>query len=65
ASQIILREDIANAVRDKKFHIYAMQSVEDALALFTGMPVKTLYERVMKQLEAYDQILAERNLKAD
>jgi predicted ATP-dependent protease len=65
ASQIILREDIANAVRDKKFHIYAMQSVEDALALFTGMPVKTLYDRVMKQLEAYDQILAERNLKAD
>lgn len=60
ASQIILRDDIAKSVAAKKFHIYAMKSVEEAAALFTGIPAKTLFEKVMKQLEEYDQILAER-----
>ena len=60
-SQIVLRKEIADAVSAKKFHIYAMQSVEQAAQLFTGISAKSLFERVVVQLEKYDQILADRS----
>ena len=64
ALQIILRDEIAKAVGAKKFHIYTMRTVEEALELFTGIPTKTLFGQVMAKLEKYDKILTARDMKS-
>ncbi|HLG73052.1 MAG TPA: ATP-binding protein, partial [Chloroflexota bacterium] len=35
---LMLREDVVDAVRDGRFHIWAVQTVDEALALLTGEP---------------------------
>jgi len=36
---LMLNEEVRKAVADGKFHIYAMSHIDDALELFTGVPV--------------------------
>lgn len=36
---LMLNEDVRQAVAEGSFHIYAMSHIDDALALFTGIPV--------------------------
>jgi len=38
AGDLMLREDVVEAARDGKFHVYAVGTVHEALELFTGMP---------------------------
>ncbi len=35
---LLLRQDVIDAVRDGKFHIYPVQHVDEAIHLFTGLP---------------------------
>jgi len=35
---LMLREDVIEAVRAQKFHVYAIETVDQALALLTGVP---------------------------
>ncbi len=35
---LMLRKEVVEAVREGKFHIYAIQTVDEALELFTGLP---------------------------
>jgi len=60
---IVLREEIAAVVTAKKFHLYAMRSVEEAAELLTGIPAKKLFELVMTKLVKYDQILNDSDRK--
>jgi len=67
---LVLRDDVTRAIADGRFHLYAVAHVDDAVELFTGMPVgsaaeardDTVYGRVVQTLEQFDAILAERRL---
>ncbi len=39
---LMLREDVVKAVEEKKFHIYAIDSVDDGIEILTGMKAGTL-----------------------
>jgi predicted ATP-dependent protease len=72
APNLVLEAEVARAVADGRFHVYTVETVDDALELFTGVdcgapdaagvyPPETLYGRVQAQLEAFDRALAERD----
>jgi lon-related putative ATP-dependent protease len=59
---LMLRQEIIDAVREKRFHIYAIRTVEEGLELLTGLPAGergperkfpegTLYARVEARLQ--------------
>lgn len=39
ANNLMLREDVMQAAKEKKFFIYPMESVDQAISLLTGLPV--------------------------
>jgi len=41
AGDLMLREDVVEACRQDRFHVYAVDRINQALALFTGMPAGT------------------------
>lgn len=65
-AQLMLRDDIVQAVKDEQFHIYAIDHITDALALLSGMPIddknkhgeykrNTLFGKIVKRLESWVQ----------
>lgn len=65
---LVLRDEIAAAVADGRFHVYSVDTVEAALELFTGVPAgapdaegnypeTSIYGRVMAQIETFDRLL--------
>ncbi|MDH4121661.1 MAG: AAA family ATPase [Deltaproteobacteria bacterium] len=61
---LMLSDDIIQAVKDEKFHIYTIRRVEEGVALMTGLPAGelgpegtypegTLYAKAMAQLTAF------------
>ena len=70
-ANLVLRDEVAEAVADDRFHLWSITSVDEAVELFTGVPAgvpdaggayeaDTVYGRVKAQLEAFDRILADR-----
>ncbi len=68
---LILRDDVSDAVATEKFHIWSVETIEEAVELFMDMPVgeadadgrfpaDTVYGRVQVELEAFDRALYER-----
>ncbi|WP_425406695.1 Lon protease family protein [Hwanghaeella sp.] len=68
---LVLRSEISEAVEGGSFHVYSVDTIEDALALFLGMPVgerdaegnypaDSIYGRVQATLAEFDRILARR-----
>ena len=68
---LVLRDDVVEAVADGSFHIWIIETIDEAIELFTGVaagtpdddgvyPPDTVYGRVMAQLQTFDRILAER-----
>ncbi|MFB2537790.1 MULTISPECIES: Lon protease family protein [unclassified Acinetobacter] len=64
---LMLRDDVVQAVAEQKFHIHAVEHIEDALALILATPVGELddklryskgsiFARVMKQLDIWQAI---------
>lgn len=64
--QLMLRDDIVQAVTDGQFHIYAIDHITDALALLSGIPIddknkhgeykrNTLFGKIVKRLESWVQ----------
>ncbi|MEM7443808.1 MAG: AAA family ATPase [Pseudomonadota bacterium] len=71
AINLVLEDDVAEAVSLGEFHLYAIDRVEDAVKLFTGMPAGTaddsgkfprgtLFGLVQDRLQAFDAALTER-----
>lgn len=62
-ANLTLRDDVQDAVRDGRFHIYAASSVEEALELLTGIPPGsigeegTLHQLVAAKLAGYSQLM--------
>jgi predicted ATP-dependent protease len=67
---LVLRDEVANAVGEGRFRLFSVGSVDDAVELFTGLPVgdpsqpdaDTVYGRVVHTLNAFDGAPAERGL---
>ena len=63
---LMLKKDVIDAVKQNKFHIYRVSSVEDGIEILTGMPAGkpdkmgiypagTVYGAVQKKLKYYQQ----------
>lgn len=63
--QLMLSDDIVRAVADGQFHVYAIDSLADALVILTGMPIddknkngdykkNTLYGKIVSRLASWD-----------
>lgn len=68
---LVLRSEISAAVADGRFHIYSVDTIEDALSIFLdapvgdrdaagGYPPESIYGRVQATLAEFDRILARR-----
>ncbi len=68
---LILRDKVAEAVEAGQFHIWSVQTIDEAAELFMGLPAgelgadgrypaDTIYGRVQVELEAFDKALYER-----
>jgi lon-related putative ATP-dependent protease len=73
-TNLMLKKEVVDAVRDGKFRIYAISRVEEGLELFTGMPAGELKDDgtwpegslnylVMKRIEEIGQALKEKDKK--
>ncbi|SUD90941.1 Lon protease family protein [Psychrobacter phenylpyruvicus] len=67
-SQLMLRDDIIEAVKAKKFHIYGVKSLSEALTILADMPVDTinkkgryrkasLFGKIIKNLKKWEEQL--------
>jgi predicted ATP-dependent protease len=65
---LVLRDDVAEAVAAGRFHLWSVSTIEEAVELFTGAkcgkpskagryPEDSLYGRVQRTLEAFDDEL--------
>jgi predicted ATP-dependent protease len=72
-ANLVLRDEVRDAVAEKQFHLYSVSRVEEAIELFTGMsvgqidaagqyPTGTVYGRVMATLERFDSMLSARHI---
>ncbi|MGB1548245.1 MAG: Lon protease family protein, partial [Alphaproteobacteria bacterium] len=70
-AHLVLRDEVAEAITKKRFHLWSVKTIEDAVELFTGMPAgtpdgegnyppDTVFGKVMAQLEAFDRTLSAR-----
>lgn len=71
ADNLILSDAVSDAVRDGRFHLYTVKTIEEALVLYTGLkvgkpgksglyPAGTLYRLVQDRLAAFDGALFQR-----
>lgn len=49
--QLMLREEVLEAVKQKQFHIWAVGQVEEAVQLLLGLPAKKVYEKITDRLD--------------
>lgn len=68
---LVLRSEVSEAVADGNFHIWSVETIDEAAELYMGLPVgeadaegrfpaDTLYGKVQAQLEAFDRALYDR-----
>ena len=61
---LMLRKEVVDAVKKRKFHVYQVSTVEEGIEILTGMPAgkadkkgnfpdKTVYGAVQKKLAHY------------
>lgn len=48
---LVLNQEVLNAVKEKKFHIYAIESVDEGIEILTGVPAKRIHETVYRTLK--------------
>ncbi len=72
---LILRDEVSEAIAAGQFHLWSVRTIEEAAELFMEMPAGerddkgcypegTIYGRVQSELEAFDRALFERERKA-
>lgn len=70
-ANVVLDDDVAEAVAAGRFHVYSVTHIDEALELFLGMPAgvpgpdgaypaDTVYGRALAQLESFDRIISAR-----
>ncbi|MDD3101845.1 MAG: ATP-binding protein [Patescibacteria group bacterium] len=54
---LMLREDIVEAVKNKKFHIYAVKTIDEAIEILTGKEIKEVHKKILRVMkEMYNSI---------
>ena len=53
ATHLMLREDVVRAAEEKKFAVYAVRSVDEGVALLTGLPAAEVHARVEARLAEF------------
>ncbi len=72
-ANLVLRDEVRDAVAAGSFHLYSVVRVEEAIQLFTGMPAgemdgagdyppESVYGRVMARLTRFDTMLTARHI---
>ncbi|MCE2509567.1 MAG: AAA family ATPase [Alphaproteobacteria bacterium] len=72
---LLLRDEVTEAIEKKKFHLWSVKTIEEAIELFTGVPAgtpdgkgnyppDTVFGKVMTQLKAFDRTLSARAVGA-
>jgi len=61
AVHLVLRDEVADAIKAGRFHIWPVDTIEDAVGLFTGLEAEAVYAKVAARLEEFDRILSERS----
>ena len=52
-ADLMLRHDVVEAVRQKKFHIYSIKTLDEGIAILFGKPPRFVHARVDRQLYEY------------
>jgi predicted ATP-dependent protease len=47
---LMLRHDIVDAVREKKFHVYCVKTIDEGIAILTGKPPEAIHKLVNARL---------------
>jgi hypothetical protein len=55
-----LEDEVAAAVAEGTFSVWAIDRVEDAVELFLGCPTAEAYERAAATLKAFDDLIRDR-----
>lgn len=50
---LVLKQEVIEAIRNKKFNIYAISNIEEGLEILTGISIKEIDEAVNRSLEEY------------
>lgn len=53
---IVLRDEVIEAVKDGKFHIYPIAHVNEGIELLTGVSANIVHDKVMEKLKKYSEI---------
>lgn len=53
---LVLKDEVIEAVRDEKFHIYPIYHVNQGIELLTGQSIDHVHEKVLKKLKKYSEI---------
>ncbi|MCT4542522.1 MAG: AAA family ATPase [Vallitalea sp.] len=51
--EIILDDDILEDIKKGKFHIYAIENIEQGIEIFTNLKMKDIDNKIIKKLKAY------------
>jgi ATP-dependent Lon protease len=54
-SDLMLRHDVTDAVRKKLFHVHAIRSIDEGIALLTGLPARTVHAKVAARLKVFSK----------
>ncbi|MCZ6722262.1 MAG: ATP-binding protein [Proteobacteria bacterium] len=76
APNLCLRDEVAEAIGKGAFHVWSVETADEAIELLMGMPagamdaeggypLETIYGRALKRLEEYDRILTARAAHRD
>ena len=50
---LVLNDDVVAAVKDGKFHIYAIGHVDEGIAILTGQTAEDIHRKALKRLKTY------------
>lgn len=56
---LMLRDDVRDAVSEGKFHIYAVSTVEEGIEILSGLPASKIFAKVQKRLTQMFEVLKE------
>ena len=62
AGDLVVEDDVAAAVAEGTFSIWAVERVEEAVELFLGTPAVEAYERAAETLKGFDALIRDRLL---
>jgi predicted ATP-dependent protease len=55
---LMLREEIVEAVAEGRFHIWAVDTIDEGIEVLTGVPSEAIHERTAKRLREFAETLA-------